>query len=777
MSLSTNIGLRALLTSQAALDTIGHNVANANTEGFSRQNLLISNSRPLNLRGLQLGHGVQADQVVRSVDELLNGRIVRQASTIGRLDAQLVEMQSVEALLGEPGGDGFGALLDGIFESLSALSANTEDIVNRTGAVQSTEDLITRFHQVSNEISQLQSDAQIKAQSLSDGVNVLASRIVDLNQEITQIEAVSGTVANDLRDQRDVALMALAERVDIQVRENTEGAVQVQVDGQLLVGASNVHPMSVDISADGQIEVRLEGGVRPVDPSGGEIAGLIEFSRAFASEVGAGLDAYALEIARALNSAHSTGVPLDGGFTQLRASNAVTDVDGDGEVADELLRDAGLPFDVNTGALYVHVIDETTQEVRTERIDVDPSRMTVQGFLDAISSIDGLTARLDTFGRVDIDATSGNRFHFGRPINSAPDAEGTFGGGRATTVSAFDGPFSLAGPATIDITGPGGPFSVTVDPATFETVGEGTAEEIAAALNADANFTGANLQASVVGERVAIQTVGEGSAESFQITGGTALTALGIAPGTYAGQDLAVQVELSGTYDGLANDRWTFEPLGDGVIGTTPGLEVAVRDQNGAVLVTLDVGAGYAPGNAIDIADGMSVSFTVGEVRASDGHAFATDVIADSDTSDVLVAFGLNAYLTGTDARTIDIRDDIRRDPRLLAASATGAVGDGGALLDMIGAQSADVTALGGTLGEYYGEIVGDVGFQIASAQSAQSIESDLMSSLEAQREEVSGVNVDEELVRMIQYEQAYSAAAQYLQVITQLNDTVLALV
>ncbi|MEL6907088.1 MAG: flagellar basal body protein, partial [Planctomycetota bacterium] len=178
MSLSTNIGLRALLTSQAALDTIGHNVANANTEGFSRQNLLISNSRPLNLRGLQLGHGVQADQVVRSVDELLNGRIVRQASTIGRLDAQLVEMQSVEALLGEPGGDGFGALLDGIFESLSALSANTEDIVNRTGAVQSTEDLITRFHQVSNEISQLQSDAQIKAQSLSDGVNVLASRIV-----------------------------------------------------------------------------------------------------------------------------------------------------------------------------------------------------------------------------------------------------------------------------------------------------------------------------------------------------------------------------------------------------------------------------------------------------------------------------------------------------------------------------------------------------------------------------------------------------------------------
>ena len=59
MSLSTNIGLRALLTSQNALDSIGHNVANANTEGYSRQNLQISNSRPQNLRGLQLGNGVR----------------------------------------------------------------------------------------------------------------------------------------------------------------------------------------------------------------------------------------------------------------------------------------------------------------------------------------------------------------------------------------------------------------------------------------------------------------------------------------------------------------------------------------------------------------------------------------------------------------------------------------------------------------------------------------------------------------------------------------------
>lgn len=777
MGLSTNIGLRALLTSQSALDTIGHNVANANTEGFSRQRVQISNARPINLRGLQLGHGVQADSVIRSVDELLNGRILRQSATLGRLDAQLTEMQSIEALIDEPGSDGFGALLDGIFENLSSLSANTEDLVARTGAVQASENLVSRFHQVAGEIDQLQRDAQVKARSLAEDVNVLAARIVGLNAEITQTEAEVGAVANDLRDQRDLALRQLSKRIDIEAREDAQGSVQVQVGGQLLIGARSVNRMSVETEADGEITIRLAGGVRDVEPSGGEIAGLVEFSRTFASAVGGDLDTYARNIARELNRAHSTGVPLSGGFDQLRGTNAVVDVDGDGELGDALLREAGLPFDVESGELYVHVIDQQTGELETERIAIDPDRMTVQAFLDAVSDIPALTARLDSFGRVNIDATAGSKFHFGRPVDTAPDGHASFGGGRATTVGSIAGPFSMGGVQTVDFNGASGPFTVSIDPQGFQGVGEGTAAEVAGALNADPNFSGANLRAVVVGQRLAIQTLGEGAAESFEITGGSALTALGLNTGAVNGQDLAVEVALSGSYSGADNRRWTFEPLSDGVIGTTPGLEVAVRDENGALVTTLDVGAGYAPGNSIEVSDGISVSFTVGEVSATDGDAFATEVIADSDTSDVLVGLGLNAFLTGTDATTIDLREDIRRDPRKLAASSTGAVGDGGALLDMIRVQSLDVEEVGGTLGEFYGTMVGDIGFEIGSTQNAQEIESFLLDSLEAQREEVSGVNVDEELVRMIQFEQSYQAAAQFLQVVNQLNDTVLALI
>ena len=83
---------------------------------------------------------------------------------------------------------------------------------------------------------------------------------------------------------------------------------------------------------------------------------------------------------------------------------------------------------------------------------------------------------------------------------------------------------------------------MAIDPSTFEVAGEGTAEEIAAILNADPNFSANNLQARVVGDRLAIQTQGEGVAESFQITGGSAATPLGLKADTYTGQDLAVDV-------------------------------------------------------------------------------------------------------------------------------------------------------------------------------------------------------------------------------------------
>jgi flagellar hook-associated protein 1 FlgK len=119
----------------------------------------------------------------------------------------------------------------------------------------------------------------------------------------------------------------------------------------------------------------------------------------------------------------------------------------------------------------------------------------------------------------------------------------------------------------------------------------------------------------------------------------------------------------------------------------------------------------------------------------------------------------------------------VARDPSLLATSSTGASGDNGVLLDLLRAADAGVGTLGErTLSGFYGDIVGDVGFSVRSTANAMEVEQFVADSLEARREAVSGVNVDEELVDMIRFEQAFAAAAQYIQVINQTQDELLSL-
>jgi flagellar hook-associated protein 1 FlgK len=281
-----------------------------------------------------------------------------------------------------------------------------------------------------------------------------------------------------------------------------------------------------------------------------------------------------------------------------------------------------------------------------------------------------------------------------------------------------------------------------------------------------------------VGDRLVVQTTASGATASFDVLGGSALGALGLQPGTVSGSERAVAIEVTGTWTGDANDAYTFTPTMDGVVGTTQGLAVEVRDASGALVATLDIGQGYTPGDELDLPNGLKVSFGLGDVSASHGDAFVVEGWADSDTSDILAAFGLNALYSGTTAVDIEVREDLRDDPQLFAASLTGAAGDNQALLELESVKDLALDALGGvTVGEAWGDFVSNVGFDIQSAENARGTEQFLLDTLVARREEVSGVNVDEELVNMVRFEQAYSAAARYIQAVNSINDELLRLI
>ncbi|MCA9086268.1 MAG: flagellar hook-associated protein FlgK, partial [Planctomycetaceae bacterium] len=132
--------------------------------------------------------------------------------------------------------------------------------------------------------------------------------------------------------------------------------------------------------------------------------------------------------------------------------------------------------------------------------------------------------------------------------------------------------------------------------------------------------------------------------------------------------------EFSGSYAGSTNDEWTVSFSGAGTIGVTNGLTAIVTNSAGQVVAQLEVGAGYAAGQPLAIADGVSVSFDNGTVAATDSTSVL--VTANSDTSGLLAALGLNSLFEGTNIRSYQVRDDIQNDYSLLALSRTGFPGD-----------------------------------------------------------------------------------------------------
>lgn len=777
-NIGLNTGLKALLTAQASLDTVGHNVANANTPGYSRQRLQVSAAGSLRQRGLLIGAGVNPDVVSRATDVLLMVRTTGQIASLNRLESALGGMTEIEALLGEPGSFGLSSGMSNFFTAVSELSTSTEDLVLRTGLVQMSTAMTTQFNQLSSTMSSMRIDTAGQIGLQVNEVNALSEQIVTLNVEIAQTEA-SGYTANDLRDKREQTMRELASYVDVSFHEDKNGVVRITTAGRLLVGGTKAFKMSSESEGNGSVEVFLEGSKVAVNLKGGKLAGLMRVSQDYIPGLQGDFDKLARNFIFEMNRVHSTGTPASGSYKSLTSAYSVHDSDLDGLATDELLANSGLPFDLSSGDLYVNVTRLDSGDLVNHKVSIDANTTTVGEFIDDLNAIAGINANLNSFGRLQVFSDAGFGFDFAARLDTSPDTSGTFGGGLASIGAGLEGPYALADGDTLDLVGAVGPFSVTLDAADFTEMSEATADELAAVLNADPDVQANGLRAVVTDGRLFLQTEATGSSYGFTVAGGSALAALGLSAGhSTVGSDTNVDIEIGGAYSGEVNDSFTFVPKGDGIIGTTPGLEVDVFSQTGQLVATLDLGPGYQPGTAIHVDKGITAAFNFGELSATDNDLARVELISDSDTTDVLAAVGLNALFIGTGAEDIGVREDLEVNPLLIAAGATGAAGDNQTLLGLLDLQSRAVEGLDGdALGDFYGDVVSGVGFDISTTASTLEVEEFLLSNLESRREQTSGVNVDEELVDMVRFEQSFAAASRYIQVLNELSAEILNLI
>jgi flagellar hook-associated protein 1 FlgK len=254
------------------------------------------------------------------------------------------------------------------------------------------------------------------------------------------------------------------------------------------------------------------------------------------------------------------------------------------------------------------------------------------------------------------------------------------------------------------------------------------------------------------------------------------------APSYSSGYSSTTTAQLGGSYSGKTNDAYTFEFVGSGTVGVTPGpptgpgLTLQVKNAAGTPVASLNIGQGYEAGTPLQIANGVTVTLSSGTV--TDGDSFSTPVVAQADTAGILTALGINSFFAGANASTIAVQPDLLAHPDQLAASQTGQPGDGANLQRLSALRDTPFLANGTqTFQQFAAALVGDVGTQVQQLNQEQSHQQLLGQQLQAQQQSVSGVDPNEELVNLLQFQRGFQLASRYVESVNTTLDDLLQLV
>lgn len=235
-------------------------------------------------------------------------------------------------------------------------------------------------------------------------------------------------------------------------------------------------------------------------------------------------------------------------------------------------------------------------------------------------------------------------------------------------------------------------------------------------------------------------------------------------------------LKLGGAYSGTSNDKYSFNFSGPGQVGSTNGLRLLVTNAAGDNVGTFDIGQGYAAGAALKLANGVTISVGAGQVDSAD--TFDADIVGNADTAGVLPALGLNTFFSGNDAESMKVSADLVADPRRLATSRTGKPGDSSNLQRLLGTRN-QATFADGTLdfNAFATSIVAEIGTQVQDSTQAQETAQGLLDRITAEREGLSGVDPNEELVHMVKFQKQFEIAAKFIATVNQTLDELLRIV
>jgi flagellar hook-associated protein 1 FlgK len=315
--------LSALFAAQAGLATTGHNIANANTPGYSRQDVLFAARRPDMSAVGAIGRGVEVVGVRRIQDEFLLNNLRSQTArgqSFASVDAALSE---VESILGSVDNDHLGDALSRFFGAWNALSQPTITPNMKENVVSSAVALVNDMHAINESLAALESNIESSIQLEIGYLNRMLTQVADLNRQIMAAET-GGSTANDLRDGRDLLITRISAIAEVSVHEREDGTKDIILAGRTMVARDSVTLFETryEQSGDGyRMMIVTNGNRQAVALSTGRLQGLLSSRDVHVAKVRDQLDAVAKKLIDDVNALHTQGRTLTSSGLQFFTGN------------------------------------------------------------------------------------------------------------------------------------------------------------------------------------------------------------------------------------------------------------------------------------------------------------------------------------------------------------------------------------------------------------------------------------------------------------------------
>lgn len=312
-------GRRSMMNSQTALQTVGHNIANKATEGFSRQRVELQTSDPVGTGRLRVGTGSKTALVTRVNNPYLEKQIGGEQAKLGYYEGKGDAMVRVEQVYNEQVNKGLNAFMGDFFNAVREFSNNPESLATRTQVKETAEFLTKDFKRVSSQLDDIQRDVDQQIVTHVHEINANTAEIAKLNEKIKVVQTAGGP-ANDERDRRDLLIKQLGQMVNIRWAEGEDGMVTVSAgNSALLVAGYDAKTLEVhgtpanDTKAEGNVDIFYRNSEQATpfvvtnQLVGGKVGGLLEVRDKIINDLHAHVDQMAVSFGDSVNELHRQG--------------------------------------------------------------------------------------------------------------------------------------------------------------------------------------------------------------------------------------------------------------------------------------------------------------------------------------------------------------------------------------------------------------------------------------------------------------------------------------